>query len=464
MCKNLWVVTVAESFFQLFKRGRIKRRIYATSDEARADVFDYIELFYNTRRRHGYNNSLSPVQCEQQISERLESVEGIRGDSLCINGDVVVMKQGKNIAILGSRGIPAEFGGFETFAEQIAVRLVDKGFKVTVFCEDSIAYSGFDYKGVRLIYVKTPHVTGLRSVWFDVVSILRTLRGYDVVYMLGYHAAFAFFLPWLFRTNFWVNMDGLEWKRDKWSMLAKRYLSIMEWVAARLAHRLVADAQGIADYLQQACGVSHKTVMIPYGAYPVESSPCDVSVREMGYFPGQYYLVVCRLEPENHVLEIIQGFVASGLDGPLVIVGDNESGTDYVRELKDAASSKVNFIGTVFDQERLTALRYYSHAYLHGHSVGGTNPSLLEAMACSNYVIAHDNVFNREVTGGHALFFSTSEDVRECLSLRDRDGSTEQYRSAVFERIRKQYSWEKIVDRYEAEFIQSLDEQGGRTD
>ena len=128
----------------------------------------------------------------------------------------------KKIAIIGSRGIPAEFGGFETFAEQLSLRLVDKGFNVTVYCESTQKYQEPEYKGVKLVYVSTPNIIGLRSIWFDFINIIRTLRGYDVVYMLGYHAAFAFILPWLFRTNFWVNMDGLEWKRDKWSPFAKR--------------------------------------------------------------------------------------------------------------------------------------------------------------------------------------------------------------------------------------------------
>ncbi|MGD2118986.1 MAG: DUF1972 domain-containing protein [Chromatiales bacterium] len=364
------------------------------------------------------------------------------------------MMQGRKVAILGSRGIPAEFGGFETFAEQIAVRLVEKGFDVTVFCEDSQSYKESEYKGVRLVYVKTPHVIGLRSVWFDLVSILRTLRGYDVVYMLGYHAAFAFILPWLFRTNLWVNMDGLEWKRDKWSPFAKRYLKIMEWMASQFAHRLVADAQGIADYLHQAYGVGSKTVMIPYGAYPAESVPDERPVREMGFDPDQYYLVVCRLEPENHVLEIIEGFVASGMDGPLVVVGDDKSGTDYVRDLKAVASPNVKFVGTIFDQEKLTSLRYHSRAYLHGHSVGGTNPSLLEAMACRNLVIAHDNVFNREVTSENALFFTSSADVKRCLMLESDREMVERMRSAVFEKVVSLYDWDRIVEIYESNIIQ----------
>ena len=228
------------------------------------------------------------------------------------------MKQSKSIAIIGSRGIPAEFGGFETFAEQLAVRLAEKGLNVTVFCEDSQIYKQDNYKGVKLLYVKTPNILGLRSIWFDIINIIRTLRGYDIVYMLGYHAAFAFILPWLFRTNFWVNMDGIEWKRSKWSSFAKRYLKINEWFAARFARKLIADAQGIADHLNNTYGVGNKTVMIPYGANLIKQRPDDSIVKEFAVKPNEYYLVVCRLEPENHVLEILQGFMASNVQNRLV--------------------------------------------------------------------------------------------------------------------------------------------------
>jgi glycosyltransferase involved in cell wall biosynthesis len=304
-------------------------------------------------------------------------------------------ERAKKIAILGSRGIPAEFGGFETFAEQLAVRLVDRGFDVTVFCESTQSYREPTYKGVKLVYLSTPNIVGLRSVWFDIVSILRTLRGYDVVYMLGYHAAFAFVLPWLFRTNFWTNMDGLEWKRDKWSANAKRYLQLMEWFAARFSRRLVADAEGIAQHLREAYRVGHKTLMIPYGAYEVDGAPDACLIEEYGVEPGEYYLVVCRLEPENHVREIVNGFVASSSPRKLIVVGDHEADTGYIKTLLDNANERVSFVGTIFDPPRLIALRWYCRAYFHGHSVGGTNPSLLEAMACRNHTIAHDNVFNR---------------------------------------------------------------------
>ncbi len=354
----------------------------------------------------------------------------------------------RSVAILGSRGIPAEFGGFETFAEQLAVRLVARGYEVTVFCEYSQSYREPDYKGVRLVYLRTPAVPGLRSIWFDSVCILRSLRGYDAVLMLGYHAAFAFVLPWLLRNNFITNMDGIEWKRDKWSSAAKLYIRSMEFCAAHLSRRLVADAQGIAEHLQTHHGVHRKITTIPYGAEPVNETPDPSFLEDLSLTPDSYYLLVCRLEPENHVLEIIRGFVQSDSPYQLVIVGDHQAQTEYTQALLRVADARVRFMGVVFHHATLQSLRWYCRAYFHGHSVGGTNPSLLEAMACGNHTVAHDNVFNREVTAGNADFFTSAADVTTVLSRLDR-AVPNVARELLRQRVRNIYSWDAITDQYE---------------
>lgn len=354
----------------------------------------------------------------------------------------------KSVAILGSRGIPAEFGGFETFAEQLSVRLVERGYDVTVYCEYSQSYRDPEYKGVRLIFVRTPLLPGLRSIWFDSVCVLRSLRGYDAVCMLGYHAAFSFFLPRIFRTNFITNMDGIEWKRDKWSPTAKRYIRWMEFFAARFSSRLVADADGIADHLNTRYGVGGKTTMIPYGADPVAGTPDPSHLNELSVTPNSYYLLVCRLEPENHVLEVVRGFVQTRTPHKLVIVGDEKTGTEYVRQLLDAADNRVCFVGTIFNQAMLQSLRWHCRAYFHGHSVGGTNPSLLEAMACGNHTVAHDNVFNREVTDGNAQFFGSATDVASIISQLDLAVPTT-LGEQLLGRVGEVYTWDRIADCYE---------------
>lgn len=354
----------------------------------------------------------------------------------------------KRIAILGSRGIPAEFGGFETFAEQLAVRLVNMGHSVTVYCEHSQSYTHSTYRGVELRYVSTVELAGLRSIWFDSICILKTLRGYDAVYMLGYHAAFAFALPWLFKTNFWTNMDGLEWKRDKWSPTAKHYLRLMEWFAARFSRRLIADAEGIASHLVRKYDVASKTSVIPYGANSVKSAPDFALINDLELEQHGYYLMVCRLEPENHVREIIEGFTASSSRKTLIVVGDHESDSDYVRTLLNSADDRVKFVGTIFDQDRLLSLRWYCRAYFHGHSVGGTNPSLLEAMACGNHTIAHDNVFNREVTNGKADYFTSAKSFTLIIEKIERERKISKSND-LQDRAQSVYNWDRIAELYQ---------------
>jgi glycosyltransferase involved in cell wall biosynthesis len=352
------------------------------------------------------------------------------------------------IAILGSQGIPAKFGGFETFAEQLATRLVQRNFAVTVFCEAEGYNSLGTYKGVTLSYVKTPKITALRSIWFDTVCIIKCLRKYDIIYMLGYSVAFAFFLPFVFGEKFLVNMDGLEWKRTKWSNFAKIYLRAMEYLTVKWATVLVADAEGIADYLKKRYDNPDKIVMIPYGADIIKTPPDQAKLTPYGLQPKEYYLVVCRLEPENHVLEIIQGFSKTAGQRKLVIIGDYQAGTPYTETLVRNKDERVIFLGSIYDHERLTALRYYCHAYLHGHSVGGTNPSLLEAMACDNFVVAHDNVFNREVTENQGWYFTNSGEVQQLVEKLESEGPPAQA-SAVFRDIMKnKYNWEVIAGSY----------------
>ena len=266
--------------------------------------------------------------------------------------------------------------------------------------------------------------------------------------MLGYSVAFAFFLPAIFREKFIVNMDGLEWKRTKWSNFAKKYLRTMEYLAAKWATILVADAEGIADYLKKQYGRPDKVVMIPYGADIINTPPNPARLTPYGLEAGNYYLVVCRLEPENHVLEIIQGFAKTASKRKLVIVGDYQADTPYTKLLTSHKNERVVFPGSIYDTEQLTALRYHCCAYLHGHSVGGTNPSLLEAMACGNFVIAHDNVFNREVTDNQAWYFTDSEEVKRLLGKLESEGPPEKTTAIYKEIMESKYNWEVVADSY----------------
>jgi glycosyltransferase involved in cell wall biosynthesis len=275
-------------------------------------------------------------------------------------------------------------------------------------------------------------------------------RKYDVVYVLGYGASVFFVIPRLFGTPVWVNMDGIEWLRSKWGMVAKAYLRVMERIAINFANHIIADAHSIKRYLSARYHRMPPCDVIAYGA-PVHEEPADPSaLQSLGLDPRSYYLVVCRIEPENHVSEIIDGFLRAGSQRSLIVVGDILANTPYLRSLKTIKSDLVRFIGAVYDPGLLRALRQYSFAYFHGHSVGGTNPSLLEALGSSNIVIAHDNEFNREVCGDLAVYFASSSDIPALV--RTVESYNDQRRSHIAaqcrNRILSHYSWPKIVDNY----------------
>lgn len=354
------------------------------------------------------------------------------------------------LAILGTRGIPARYGGFETFAEELAVRLVRSGVEVTVYCESAGGAEPESYKGVRLKYITSPKIGPLTPIFFDTRCLIDARKKFDVVYLLGYGVSAFCFIPRIYGSSVWINMDGIEWGRAKWGLAARIYIKSMEAVAMYTPNRIIADAQGIKDFLERRYRRVPPCDVIAYGAHVFENVPQDMVLSDMGLTIGEYYLVVCRLEPENHLLEIIEGFNASGSALPLVIVGNHNIDTAYIRKLKAVSGKGVKFVGAVYDQTKLKALRYYCKAYFHGHSVGGTNPSLLEALGCGNLLIAHDNPFNREVAGDCGLYFKSPEDIPALISRVE--GLSNDRRSELSAKarriIKERYDWDAIADTY----------------
>jgi glycosyltransferase involved in cell wall biosynthesis len=352
------------------------------------------------------------------------------------------------IAILGTRGIPARYGGFETFAEQLSTRLVERGHDVTVFCEKSDQQLE-NFAGVRLEYVATPKVSKLTTILFDARCLWRARKDFDIVYMLGYGASPFCLIPRLWGKQVWVNMDGLEWARAKWSKMAKAYFRLTEAIATVTANGLVADAEGIRQYLSKAYPNLNQCEVIPYGAPVLKSPPSRELLEPFDVEPNEYYLVVCRIEPENHVKEIVEGYLTSNSTKPLLVVGNHEGEGTYVSRLRSISDSRLRFMGPVYDQDALQALRFHCHAYFHGHSVGGTNPSLLEAMGCSNAVIAHDNIFNREVLRHAGRFFKTSYELAGLIDSLEHDNQRRLWMKSEAARIIAQfYTWEGITESY----------------
>ncbi|MDH4056429.1 MAG: DUF1972 domain-containing protein [Gammaproteobacteria bacterium] len=354
----------------------------------------------------------------------------------------------KSIGILGSRGIPARYGGFETFAEQLAIRLAGSGVDVTVYCELTEPNAARTYKGVNLVHVPCVSLGALTTVIFDLRCLWRARNTHDVVYMLGYGASPFCFLPRLWGNDVWINMDGIEWARSKWNWLAKFWLKICESAAMRTANVIVADAEGIRSHLQERYARTPQCVVIPYGAELLQVAPPEQCLNAFDVNSGAYYLVVCRLEPENHVLEIVKGFTKSSTSSPLLLFGDKDSGTEYVSQLLQYESTLVRFMGTLYEAEKLQTLRWHCRAYLHGHSVGGTNPSLLEALGCGNAIIAHDNPFNREVASVAGRYFRDDDDLASIIAETDRTRVSDEIRQRSWSIIRQKYTWSRVTESY----------------
>ncbi len=358
----------------------------------------------------------------------------------------------KKIAILGSRGIPAQYGGFETFAEKISVLLALQGHDVTVYAESENGITGNPHFGdVKITYIKKPFRGGVGVLLYDVLSIIDARNKFDVVYMLGYGAAWICWLPKLYGARGWINLDGLEWARSKWKRPVKAYLKAMEKVAGWAASLLVADSQAIkADYIYRNGRVP--CVFIPYGADLVEVSPeKEQEWINQWHFPP-YILVVARMEPENHVLEIVSAFSRYKGSCKLVVVGGLDDTNHYHQHIRETADpSNTVLMGPVYDKEALHVLRTHARLYIHGHSVGGTNPSLLEAMAAGNLILAHDNVFNREVLGDAGFYFSGLDDILESVERAEKlsEEQRKHFSEAVVSKIQSCYSWKEIASRYD---------------
>lgn len=359
-------------------------------------------------------------------------------------------KRPLKIAILGSRGIPARYGGFETFAEEIARRLTDQGVDVSVFCEATKGGRSMRMGRIKLEYVPVPCRGPLGRILYEVGSLLRCIKGYDVVYMLGYGTSFACWVPRLFGRKVWINMDGLEWRRSKWGPLAKFWLKGMEGIACKVAHRLIFDNKALADQVQERRKPSAQISVLAYGAPLVIKTPDVEPLTALGLEARNYLLMVCRFEPENHILEMVRAAANRESGPPLIVVSNTNTDGAWQKEVMCHAGPLVRFLGPVYDQKTLRALRFHSQVYVHGHSVGGTNPSLLEAMGTGSFVLAHDNPFNREVLGPMGRYFVDEGDFAD--KLWDAERTSERQRRMIGDgardRVMNKYNWSKVADGY----------------
>jgi glycosyltransferase involved in cell wall biosynthesis len=359
------------------------------------------------------------------------------------------------IAILGTRGVPASYGGFETFAEQLSTRLVARGHQVTVYCRSHyVSPRQIEYHGVTLKVLPT-----IRHKYFDTVvhtfisSLHAMTRGFDAALICN--AANAPFAPFLrlARTRVAINVDGLEHKRKKWNWLGRNYYLLAERLATLLPNRIVTDACVIQDYYLTRYRTP--STMIAYGA-EIERRQDRAAVRQWGVEPNRYILYVSRLEPENNARLVIEAFKRVRTSHRLLIVGDAPYAHEYIRELRESAEPdpRIIFTGFVFG-DAYRALQQNAYCYVHATEVGGTHPALVEAMGYGNCVLALAAPENVEVLGEAGIPYKDVEELAEQLQRVLRDASlVASYRQMAQERVRQYYNWESVVDHYEQLFAE----------
>jgi glycosyltransferase involved in cell wall biosynthesis len=360
------------------------------------------------------------------------------------------------IAILGIRGVPAAHGGFETFAEKLAPYLVKKGHKVTVYCQDdSHVGASFtnrfhedEWEGVRRVHVKVAKAGAMGTMEFDYHSVLHSSKEDSVKLVLGYNTACFTSILRLKGHNVITNMDGIEWKRAKWSWKAKAWFIANEWAGAWISNRMIADHPEIANHLAFRRSRS-RTVMIPYGADEINTA--DVSLLgKLQLEPNEFYISIARIEKENSILEMVEAFSREKRGKKLVVLGTFDKDNAYHNEIKKAASDEVVFTGAIYHKPLLHALRFYARAYCHGHTVGGTNPSLVESMMAGNAVIAHDNKFNRWTAGDGQFFFKNADDAAKLFkNLSQSQESLDSAKIASRLRALEQFQWDDVLESYE---------------
>ncbi len=362
------------------------------------------------------------------------------------------------IAILGTRGIPNHYGGYEQAASFLAKGLAEKGYAVTVYNSHTHPWKENTWEGVEIVHCKDPEQRiGTAGQFIYDWNCIRHARKrkYDVLLLLGYTSSSVWGRLYPPQSVIVSHMDGLEWKRSKYSRPVQRFLKYAEKLAIRYSDYYIADSPAIHSYLAGQYRID--PVYIPYGAV-LHRDACVSPLAEYGLQPREYFMLMARMEPENNIETILRGYTDSGHPFPFLVVG--HTGNAYGKKMIQIFGKEKNirFAGAIFDQEKLYGLRHHCRLYFHGHSVGGTNPSLLEAMASAASIAAHDNPYNRAVTGEDARYFTTAADVKTIIQD---NGIYAIHIASNLQKIQHTYNWQRIVDQYES-FILDCYKQGKR--
>lgn len=360
----------------------------------------------------------------------------------------------KRVSILGSRGIPNRYGGFEQCAEFLSESLSDAGLEVTVSNPADHEFKEKKYKNVNIERVFCPEgmIGSAAHILYDFISLIKcVLKHQDVIIMLGYQSSVFGLMavkPFLRKTKIIVNMDGLEWKRSKWSNFVRKFTKWAEKKVIGLGLIYVSDNRGLVKYFLDSYGVS--THYIPYGTANIDAHKLGDKDLPFSIPTKNYAIVVARIEPENNVDMILDGISSSRFEGSTIIIGEFAGNKHAQFLINKYSSDRIIFAGGIYEQRILDHLRYNSSLYFHGHSVGGTNPSLVEAMQLSCRIFAYDNIFNRETTKDNAIFFTTARDLRNKINrqidinFQDMEKNISRYSQI----IRDDFNWEKVAERY----------------
>ena len=357
-----------------------------------------------------------------------------------------------SLHIVGTRGIPANHGGFETFAEKLALYLAARGWSVSVYCQEVGGGRSYEtcWQGINRIHVPVKQQGPVGTIVFDLKAVIHSLSAGGLLLTLGYNTAFFNLLQRIKGQVNVINMDGIEWRRDKWGRLAKVWFWLNERAGCWIGNHLVADHPEIEKHLSTRVS-RDKITMIPYGGEELFTAD-ESALENFQLTPGGFSVVIARPEPENSFFEMVRAFSQKRRGHKLVVLGNfSPDSKPYHRAVIDAASDEVIFPGAIYEAKVVHALRFYSRFYLHGHRVGGTNPSLVEALGAGSAVIAHDNHFNRWVAGPGAAYFA---DEAACAQLFDRllddDSSCLAMKEASRQRFKERFTWEQVLAEYEA--------------
>jgi Glycosyltransferase len=382
----------------------------------------------------------------------------------------------KNIFIIGSKGIPANYGGFETFVENLTKKKQSDKIKYHVSCMKKDSHE-FEYNNARCFNVKVPNIGPAKAVYYDIKALKESIKYIErnklqncLVYVLACRIGpfIGYYKRKLKRLNIqlYVNPDGHEWKRTKWNNAIKKYWKISEKLMVKHADMLICDSVNIERYIKETYNkFNPNTTFIAYGADIQKSILSEENEKIVNWYneknikKNNYYLVVGRFVPENNYEIMIKEYMKSKIDKDFVIVTNVEKNKFYERLKKETdfeTDKRIKFVGTVYDQDMLIKIRENAYGYIHGHEVGGTNPSLLEALATTKLNLLLDVSFNKEVGEDGSLYWNKEDEVLSKM-LNDLEEMSvdeiERYSGKAKERMKIRYSWEKIVLEYEAIFL-----------